>query len=57
MTAEFIVAMIVATLAVGGLVFNSGVLYNDVKHLKKSVDDVWKEINEIKNILIERNNQ
>ncbi len=57
MTAEFIVAMIVATLAVGGLVFNSGVLYNDVKHLKKSVDDVWKEINEIKNILIERSKQ
>lgn len=54
MTAEFIGAMIVAILAVGGLVFNSGVLYNDVKHLKKSVDDIWKEINEIKNILIER---
>ena len=57
MTAEFIVAMIVATLAVGGLVFNSGILYNDVKHLKKSVDDIWKEINEIKNILIERSNE
>ena len=54
MTTEFIGAMIVATLAIIGLVFNSGVLYNDVKHLKKSVDDIWKEINEIKNILIER---
>ncbi len=54
MTAEFIFAMIMAILAVGGLVFNSGVLYNDVKHLKKSVDNIWSEINEIKNILIER---
>ena len=54
MTVEFIGAMIVAILAVGGLVFNSGILYNDVKHLKKSVDDIWSEINEIKNILIER---
>jgi hypothetical protein len=57
MTAEFICAMIVAILAVFGLVFNSGVLYNDVKHLKKSVDDIWSEINEIKNILIERNKE
>ena len=48
MTAEFIAAMIVAILAVGGLVFNSGVLYNDVKHLKKSVDDISTEINHIK---------
>jgi hypothetical protein len=57
MTAEFICAMIVAILAVFGLVFNSGVLYNDVKHLKKSVDDIWSEINEIKNILIERSKE
>ena len=57
MTAEFIGAMIVAILAVIGLVFNSGVLYNDVKHLKKSVDDIWSEINEIKNILIERSKE
>ena len=53
MTAEFLAAMIVAILAVGGLVFNSGILYNDVKHLRKSVDDIWKEINHIKTILIE----
>ncbi len=49
-----ICAMIITFLAVGGFVFNSGVLYNDVKHLKKSVDDIWSEINEIKNILIKR---
>ena len=57
MTIEFIGAMIVAILAVIGLVFNSGVLYNDVKHLKKSVDDIWGELNEIKKILIERSKE
>jgi len=57
MTAEFIGAMIVAILAVIGLVFNSGVLYNDVRHLKKSVDDIWSELNKIKNILIERSKE
>lgn len=41
-------------LAVLGLVFNTGVIWNDVRHLKKSVDQIWKEINEIKKILIER---
>lgn len=45
---------IIAAIAIGGLIFNSGILYNDVRHLKKSIDDVWSEINEIKNILIER---
>ena len=52
MTAEFIGAIIVAILAVIGLIFNSGVLYNEVKHLRKSVDEIWKEINHIKTILI-----
>lgn len=54
MTAEFIGAMIVATIAVIGLIFNTGVLYNDIKHLKKSVDDIWSELNEIKKYLLER---
>lgn len=57
MTTEFIGVMIIAILAVFGLVFNSGVLYNDVSHIKKSIDDIWSEINEIKNILIERNKE
>jgi len=39
-----------------GLIFNTGVLYNDVRHLKKSIDSIWSEINEIKNILIEKSN-
>ena len=48
---------VIITIAVVGLVFNSGVLYNDVKHLKKSVDDIWGELNEIKKILIERSKE
>lgn len=45
---------IIVAIAILGFVFNTGVLWNGVKHLKKSVDDIWGEINEIKNILIER---
>ena len=44
---------IIVGIAVAGLVFNSGILYNDVKHLKKSMDDIWKEINHIKIMLTE----
>jgi len=33
-------------------VFNSGVLFNEVGHLRKSIEDIWKEINHIKTILI-----
>lgn len=43
---------IIVAIAVLGFVFNTGVLWNEVKHLKKSVDDMWKEINDIKLILI-----
>lgn len=39
-------------LAILGFVFNTGIIWNDVKHLKKSVNDIWKEINHIKTILI-----
>lgn len=45
---------IIVGIAIAGLIFNSGVLYNDVSHIKKSIDDIWREINEIKTILIER---
>jgi len=41
-------------LALLGFIFNSGILFNEVKHLKKSVSDIWTELNKIKNILIER---
>lgn len=49
-----IIQWIIVGFAVLGLAFNSGILYNDVRHLKKSVNDLWGEINEIKKILIER---
>lgn len=51
MTAEFIFAMIMALLAVGGLVFNTGVLYNDISHLRKSVDKIWEKLDEIEKYL------
>ncbi|GAG43357.1 unnamed protein product [marine sediment metagenome] len=43
---------IIVSIAVLGLVFNSGILYNDVKHLKKSMDNIWLEINKIKEHLL-----
>lgn len=52
-----LVKWIIVGIAVLGFVFNTGVLWNEVKHLKKSVDDMWSEINEIKNILIERSKE
>lgn len=49
---------IIVGIAVGGLIYNTGVVHgvlkNDIKHLKKSVDDIWSEINKIKELLIER---
>ena len=51
MTAEFIGAMIVAILAVIGLVFNSGVLYNDVSHIKKSISKIWEKLDQIEQYL------
>lgn len=43
----------VVALAVLGFVFNTGVIYNDVKHLKRSIDAIWKEVNAIKKYLME----
>lgn len=48
---------IIVGIAVAGLIFNTGVLYNDIKHLKKSVDEIWTELNKIKDILIERSKE
>ena len=48
---------VIVAIAVAGLVFNTGVLYNDIKHLKKSVDEIWTELNKIKDILIERSKE
>lgn len=43
---------IIVALAVGGLVFNSGILYNDVAHLKKDITEIKKEVNGITNFLM-----
>lgn len=43
---------IIVAIAILGLAFNTGIVWNDVKHLKKSVDDIWSEINDIKKFLL-----
>ena len=43
---------IIVAIAILGFAFNTGMVWNDVKHLKKSVDDIWSEINEIKSFLL-----
>lgn len=44
---------ILVAIAVLGLAFNTGIVWNDVKHLKKSIDDIWSELNAIKKHLWE----
>lgn len=44
---------IIVAIAILGLAFNTGIVWNDVKHLKKSVDDIWSEINDIKKFLLQ----
>ena len=44
---------IIVGIAVFGLIFNTGVIWNDVKHIKKSIDELWKEVNAIKAYLME----
>lgn len=44
---------IIVALAVGGLIFNSGILYNDVKHLKEEVAEVKQEIKNLRELFIE----
>jgi hypothetical protein len=38
---------------VGGLIFNSGILYNDVRHLKEEVAEVKQEIKDLRQLFIE----
>lgn len=45
---------IIVGIAILGFAFNTGVVWNDVKHLKKSIDEIWVEVNKIKDTLIER---
>ena len=44
---------IIVALAVGGLIFNSGILYNDVKHLKEDVAEVKQDIKTLRELFIE----
>jgi len=44
----------IVALAVAGLIFNSGVLYNDVKHLKEDLAEVKQEIKYIRECLIDK---
>jgi hypothetical protein len=38
------IELIIAAIAVGGLIFNSGVLYNDVKHIKADGGEIKKHL-------------
>jgi len=38
---------VVVAMAIGGFVFNSGILYNDVVHLTKAVDKLEKSYNSL----------
>jgi hypothetical protein len=44
---------VIVALAVAGLIFNSGVLYNDVKHLKNDLAEVKKEIRFLRECVME----
>lgn len=47
----------IVALALVGFVFNSGVLWNEVRHLKKSVEDIWKKMDKIEQYLLERKSE
>ena len=44
---------IVVAFAIGGLIFNSGILYNDVRHLKDDLAEIKEEVKEIRIYLME----
>jgi len=45
---------IIVAVAILGFVFNTGVLWNEVKHLKESVEKIWEKIDEMYKVLLER---
>ena len=45
------VKWVIVGLAVAGLIFNSGILYNDVKHLSKEISGVKQELQELRVIV------
>lgn len=46
---------IIVALAVAALIFNSGVLYNDVNHLKEQVTELKEEIKILRMVILEAN--
>lgn len=45
---------IIVALALGGILFNTAILYNDVKHLKKQMQEVKQEIRDLRNYLMSK---
>lgn len=43
---------IIVAFAIAGLIFNSGILYNDVRHLKEDLQEIKQEIHEIRTHLM-----
>ncbi len=44
---------VIVGLSVAAIIFNTGITYNCIQGLKESVKDIWKEINQVKNMLIQ----
>jgi len=48
---------IVVAIAVAGIIFNTAILYNDVKHLKGDIAEIKIEVKDITHYLLERSNE
>lgn len=44
---------IIVAIAVSGIIFNTAILYNDVKHLNKQVQEIKQEIRDLRQYLME----
>ena len=45
---------VIVAIAVSGIVFNTAVLYNDVKHLNRQIQEIKQEIRDLRNYLLEK---
>lgn len=45
---------IIVAIAVGGIIFNTAVLYNDVKHLKKQIQEIKQDVRDLRNYLMDK---
>jgi len=43
---------IVVAIAIAGIIFNTAILYNDVKHLKNDITEIKQELKEINRYLL-----